>query len=257
MTLKLRNLSCGYQSLPDPVIQSVETELLAGDFVCLVGRNGIGKSTLMRTIAGLQPALSGAVYIQDKMVSKLSASERAKHIAVVTTEKVSSPGLVVDDVLALGRLPYTNWQNQLSDQDIEIINATRHLTQITEFTGLPLNSLLDGQRQRVMIARAMIQTPQIMVLDEITAFLDLPSRVEVMAMLRNYAREHGCIVLLSSHDLDLSLELADKIWLLTEKKLHDGTPESIINAGHISQAFSSKDIVFDSQQKRFKFRKEE
>lgn len=249
--LELKALSCGYASLPSPLVHRFETQLEPGEFVCVIGKNGVGKSTLMRTIAALQPAMGGEILIEGSNVFTLGANERARRIAVVTTEKVASPGLLVDDVLAMGRLPYTDWQNRLRALDHEIIQSACELTETSPFLGLPLQSLSDGQRQRVMIARALIQTPQVMILDEVTAFLDLPSRVEIMVMLRNYARNHQCVVLLSSHDLELSMELADKIWLMESGQLHHGLPGELIENGYVSQAFSNRDIRFDQTQRRF------
>ncbi len=249
--LQLNQLCCGYPSLSKPVVDPVETELKAGEFVCVIGRNGVGKSTLMRTIAGLQPAISGSAHLMSNDLAQMTANERARHLAVVTTVKVNSPGLLVDDVLALGRLPFTNWRNQLTQKDFDIINNAIEMTNISAHLGQPLNSLSDGQRQRVMVARALAQTPKVMILDEITAFLDLPSRVEIMVMLRNHAKQNNGIVLLSSHDLDLSLELADKVWLMEGGQLHDGSPNHLIDNDLISDAFSSQDIGFSKSQKRF------
>ncbi len=250
--LVLNNLSCGYSGLENPVVNPVSMQLEAGQFVSVIGRNGAGKSTLMRTIAGLQDALSGEAILNNKPIAQMQASERARLISVVTTEKVSSPGMRVNDVVELGRQPFTDWNGNLSADDQKQVQNAYDLTNTISYRDKPLNSLSDGQRQRIMIARAIAQTPVLMILDEITAFLDLPSRVEVMAMLRRYARENQAIILLSSHDLELSLELADTVWLVDQATVIEGCPEDIINSGEIETAFDNHEVKFDPLARRFK-----
>ena len=249
--LRLRSLACGYPGLPTPVVSSPDLEVAAGSFVCVIGRNGAGKSTLMRTIAGLQRPLSGNAFLQDSDISRLSPAERARQIAVVTTERVSSPGLFARDVVELGRQPYTGWQDRLGPDDITAINGALKQTSATCFAPRLCDTLSDGERQRVMIARALAQSPKLMVLDEITAFLDLPGRVEIMSLLRRHARETGTVILISSHDLDLSLELADLLWIVDAGFLHHGSSRDRAIAAQIAVTFNSEDLGFDPDQRRF------
>ena len=209
--LELESLKSGYPGSRGVVVDSVSLDLDAGAFVCVIGRNGAGKSTLMRTISGLQSAIAGVSRLEGNSIPAMSAQERAQAISVVTTDRVSSPGLLARDVIELGRLPYTRWHGQLSSDDRDIVLEATHRAGADDLVSEPFNSLSDGERQRIMIARALAQSSKIMVLDEITAFLDLPGRVEIMALLRRHARKTGKIVLLSSHDLELSLELAGPI----------------------------------------------
>ncbi|MEM9618892.1 MAG: ABC transporter ATP-binding protein [Pseudomonadota bacterium] len=251
--LELKGLTSGYQEPRGVVVGAVTLKLPPGSFICVVGRNGAGKSTLMRTICGLQPALAGAATVDGADVAGIVARDRAQAIAVVTTERVSSPGLTARDVVELGRQPYTDWRGRLSANDREIVASAMDKAGATPFAPKPFDSLSDGERQRVMIARAFAQSSKIMVLDEITAFLDLPGRVEIMALLRRQAEEAGKIVLLSSHDLDLSLELARELWIVDNGRLVFGEPTELVSSGAIANAFDSHDVAFNTEQRRFVF----
>lgn len=248
--LTLENLVSGYRTT-GAVVDEVSLSLEPGSFVCVIGRNGAGKSTLMRTISGLQPALSGRSVLNGQSVAAMSPRERAQNISVVTTERVSSPGLIARDVVELGRQPYTGWRGALLENDKNIVAQALEQAGAEDFADKHFDMLSDGQRQRVMIARSLAQTSKVMVLDEITAFLDLPGRVEMMALLRRHALESGKIVLLSSHDLELSLELADTLWIVHEQSLHFGISELLIADNVINRAFDGHDVVFDSSKRKF------
>lgn len=250
--LTLDALTCGYGAPRGAVLDPASLTVSPGAFVCVLGRNGAGKSTLMRTIAGLQPALSGSARLDDVDIAAMAAGERARRVAVVLTERPSSPGLTVDDVTRLGRQPYTGWHGRFSAADAAIADEALAAVSATGFRGRLFDDLSDGERQRVMIARALAQAPRLMVLDEITAFLDLPGRVEVMALLRRRARETGVTVLLSSHDLDLSLQLADVVWLLDGRGgLHVGDPDTLVARGLIGAAFDNDEVAFSAARGRF------
>ncbi len=255
--LELTGLTTGYPGARGIVVEAVTLSLLPGSFVCVIGRNGAGKSTLMRTICGLQKPLSGAAILADRTVAEMSARDRARAISVVTTERVSSPGLLARDVVELGRQPYTDWRGRLADQDRAMVRDAMQQAGAEQFAPKAFDSLSDGERQRVMIARALAQSSKIMVLDEITAFLDLPGRVEIMVLLRRHAEASGKIVLLSSHDLELSLELARDLWIIDDGILISGAPNQLIADGSIAKAFDSEDVVFDGEKRRFLLRKSE
>lgn len=252
--LELERLTSGYAGARGIVVEAVSHRLNPGAFVCVIGRNGAGKSTLMRTIAGLQTALEGCARLKGRAVSDMSARDRAQTISVVTTERVSSPGLLARDVVELGRLPYTDWHGQLTTTDREIAEQAMQQAGAESYRTRAFDSLSDGERQRVMIARALAQTSQLMVLDEITAFLDLPGRVEVMSLLKRHAEQAGKIVLLSSHDLELSLELAAELWIVHDGKLASGKAVDLVRSGLIGMAFDSEDVVFDPSRQRFRFK---
>lgn len=250
--LKLENLSVGYPAPRGVVLADLDVQVEPGTFVCVLGRNGAGKSTLMRSLAGLQAALHGVAVLDQEDIARMRPQTRARRVAVVLTERTASPGLTVDDVVSLGRQPFTGWQGHLTGEDRIVLADAMESTGANAFAARLFDDLSDGERQRVMIARAIAQTSRLMVLDEITAFLDLPGRVEVMALLRNHARRTGAIVLLSSHDLDLSLQLADDVWLLDGNGgLVVGTPDSLIANGHIGRAFDTESVQFSIPLGRF------
>jgi iron complex transport system ATP-binding protein len=253
--LQLDQLVVGYPGTRGTVLDGISIKAPPSSFVCLLGRNGAGKSTLMRSIAGLQPALGGSATLDDENLLALSPAQRARRIALVLTERIASPGLTVDDVVLLGRAPFSAWHGRLSAADYAIARDALTQTGAHPFAGRLFDSLSDGERQRVMIARAIAQTPRLMILDEITAFLDLPGRVEMMTMLREHARQSGCITLLSSHDLDLSLQLADEIWLAGgDGRLAIGTPGALAQSGEINMAFDSGAVRFSAKLGRFELR---
>jgi iron complex transport system ATP-binding protein len=253
--LRLQGLSVGYGRPRGTVLADLDLTVAPGSFVCVLGRNGAGKSTLMRTIAGLQGAIEGSATLEDEDIAAMRPQTRARRIAVVLTERTSSPGLTVDDVVSLGRQPFTGWQGRLSSDDQGKVRDALALASATIFSHRLFDDLSDGERQRVMIARAIAQSPRLMVLDEITAFLDLPGRVETMTLLRRQARETGSIVLLSSHDLDLSLQLADIVWLLDGRgSLAVGTAAELIERGAVGSAFDTDAVRFSPQLGRFELK---
>jgi len=252
LMLDLQSLAVGYRNTRGVVLSGIDLAAALGDFICILGRNGSGKSTLMRTIAALQTSLDGAVLLDGEDVASMRPATRARRIAVVLTERQFNPGLRVEDVIALARQPFTGWQGGLADKDRAAIADAVAVAGVGPFLRRYFSDISDGERQRVMIARALAQTPRLMVLDEITAFLDLPSRVEIMALLRSQARQKGQVVLLSSHDLDLSLQLADSVWLLDGGGgFSVGTPEELSQSGHVGQAFDNEAIRFSPSQGRF------
>ena len=253
--LDLDSLAVGYRSAAGPLLSGMEVSAEPGDFICILGRNGSGKSTLMRTIAGLQPALAGRALLAGEDIASLRPGTRARRIAVVLTERAFNPGLRVEDVIALARQPFTGWEGRLGDADRAAIADAVAVMGIAPFLRRYFSNLSDGERQRVMIARALAQTPRLMILDEITAFLDLPSRVEIMALLRSHARRHGQVVLLSSHDLDLSLQLSDRVWLLDGAGgFSVGAPDALSRSGAVGRAFDTDAIRFSPSQGRFEIR---
>ena len=250
--LRLERLSVGYGKPRGIVLADLEVTVAPGRFVCVLGRNGAGKSTLMRTLSGLQSAITGAATLEGEDIAALRPQTRAQRVAVVLTERASSPGLTVGDVVSMGRQPFTGWQGRLTADDLAQVAAALNLAGATAFANRLFDDLSDGERQRVMIARAIAQAPRLMVLDEITAFLDLPGRVETMALLRAHAHRTGSIVLLSSHDLDLSLQLADEVWLLDGTgNLATGTADALIVAGHVGRAFDTGAVRFSPTLGRF------
>ena len=253
--LRLDNLQTGYaaQGSGKVVTSNINEVLKRGELVCLIGPNGAGKSTLMKTISGQQKPISGKVYLQDKEIHQIPPKVLAKQLSLVLTEQVSAGMLSAFEVVALGRYPHTGWAGTLSKRDHQIVREAISMAGADELMQRTLSELSDGERQKIMVARAFAQEPEIMILDEVTAFLDLPRRVEIMRLLQKMARETNKAILLSTHDMDLALRGSDRIWLLPKGgELATGSPEDLVIDGSFQSVFSSEGVQFDSQSGSFK-----
>jgi len=248
--LTLQSLSVGYGQRA--VLSDLHATLNAGELVCVLGPNGAGKSTLLRTIAGLQKPLSGSVRLGNDDLHHLSASALAQRLAIVLTERVEVDHLRVYDLVALGRQPHTHWLGNLSANDHRTIQTALDATHTSGLAQRLVMQLSDGERQRVMVARALAQEPHILLLDEPTAFLDLPRRVEIMLLLRQLARETQRAFLLSTHDLDLALHVADRIWLIASNgEFSADVPEALALNGAITRTFQNEGVAFNISDGRF------
>lgn len=246
--LAAHKLAIGYRQThhTTTVLDDLTISLRAGELVCLLGPNGAGKSTLMRTLAGLQPALAGELLLGDSPLTQLSSRARAQRIGLVLTNRVSVGHMTAFELVALGRHPHTNWRGTLMPTDEAAVVAALTATGALPLARRAVSELSDGERQKVMIARALAQEPQILLLDEPTAFLDLPRRVELMGMLRDLAHQSQRAILLSTHDLDLALRFADHTWLLPPGgPLYTGTPEDLVLNGILAKAFATTGVQFD------------
>ena len=251
-----RNLTIGYQlkRKNKAVAKNMDLALCPGELVCLLGPNGSGKSTLMRTLAGIQPALSGEIYLRDQPLNTCSKKRLSREMSLVLTEKQRAGNLSVYSILTLGRYPYLNWFGQLRNEDKEIIKWAIKKTGIAPLINNHIDKLSDGEKQKVMIARALVQETPLIILDEPTAHLDLLNRIEIMRLLKNMARDTGKAILLSTHELDLALQAADIIWLMMpDQSLKSGGPEDLILNGTFESAFKKRGFRFDSQSGTFKF----
>ena len=235
------------------VSENIDTTLRTGEFVCLIGPNGAGKSTLMRTIAGMQPALGGQIRLMGEDAQQISARALAQRLSIVLTDR-TNPGLLTGyGLVALGRHPHTGWLGKLSKYDEEMIRWAVDAVGATHLAPRMISELSDGERQKIMIARALAQDPALMILDEPTAFLDLPRRVEIMGLLKHLTRSTGRSILLSTHDLDLALRTADRIWLMSPgQPLQVGAPEDLVLSGAFEAAFRSEGVQFDPWTGSFK-----
>ncbi|MCS6992959.1 MAG: ABC transporter ATP-binding protein [Anaerolineales bacterium] len=241
--LTTSSLTIGYHH---PLASELNLELRPAELVCLIGPNGVGKSTLLRTLAGMEKPLAGTVWLAGQNLHHLPPRELAKRLAIVLTGRVESPLLTARELVSLGRHPYTDWLGRLTPRDEEAIQRAMQLTDTLRFSARPLAQLSDGERQKVMIARALAQEPGVLLLDEPTAFLDLPRRVELLQLLRHLARETHTAVLLSTHDLDLALRLADRLWLLSSAgTMEVGLPEELALGGAVARVFQSEGAYFD------------
>ncbi|MBN1334008.1 MAG: ABC transporter ATP-binding protein [Synergistales bacterium] len=246
--LKAIDLGIGYASKKGNrvIARSLDLELQKGELVCLVGPNGVGKSTLVRTLAGVQPCLEGKVLVGEKEIHHLASLERARKIGLVLTDSVEMEGFSVFDVVALGRFPHTDWRGILDKRDHLAVWEALELVGALDLGERKLSQLSDGERQKVMIARALAQEAEMIILDEPTSFLDLLRKVEVLNILRSLAWEQNKAVLMALHEIPLSLQFADLVWLFRPGEgILAGTPEELVLSGRIVETFSSPEHVFD------------
>jgi len=225
--------------------ENITLSLNSGELVCLLGPNGVGKSTLMRTIAGMQKPLAGRIRLMGDDIAALKPGQLATRLSVVLTDRPNLGLLNGYALVALGRHPHTDWTGRLSSYDDAVIHWAIEAVGAADLAGHPVMELSDGQRQKLMIARALAQESELILLDEPTAFLDLPRRAEIMRWLRQLAVEAGRAILLSTHDLDLALRSADKLWLMSGKNVYAGSPEDLVLNGTFEAAFQDEGVNFD------------
>ena len=252
--LNTHNLSIGYSKKGkiDTVQSGLNLHLQSGELVCLIGPNGSGKSTLLRTLTGLQKSLAGNTTIDDKEISKLKQREKALMIALVLTERVDIENATVYNLVSLGRHPHSDWWGNITDEEDAIIREAIEMVHLEHKINHNINELSDGERQRAMIAKALAQDTPIIMLDEPTAHLDLPNRVEIMLLLHRLAHTTDKAILLSTHELDLALQAADRIWLISANQgVECGVPEDLVFNGSFSQAFESKSYFFNAANGNF------
>ena len=293
-TIQIKDLSIGYQTKHSvkTVAEGISGSIRSGELTCLLGANGVGKSTLLRTLSAFQPAISGeilftvyslqltddllaspidpSVYstvnrkpstVNYKKISSMTDKELSKLIGVVLTEKPDVRNMSVRELVSLGRSPYTGFWGTYHEEDLRIVDEAIEMVGITALTRRPIHTLSDGERQKVMIAKALAQQTPVIFLDEPTAFLDYPSKVEVLQLLRRISREAQKTIFLSTHDVELALQLADTIWLMRKIEEGDvspvtiGSPEALAASGNLGRFIERENIVFDKETLTIKVRK--
>ncbi len=253
--LTTSSLTIGYKNRKQAdivILENVDLDIFRGEMICLIGPNGAGKSTLIRTLAGMQDALQGQVLINNIPLDARHYKQLSQLISVVLTDRTSPGNLTVFDIVSMGRYPHTNWFGSLLREDIKIIKEAIEMVGMQSFEDRYFQSLSDGEKQRVMIARALAQDCPLVLLDEPTAHLDLPNRVEIMKLLRKLARDTNKSILLSTHELDLALQTSDRIWLMANKNIFTGTPEDLVLNGEFEKAFLNQSFDFDKHSGTFK-----
>ena len=248
-TVVLQDLTIGYTSKGNEkvVAKGLNATLNAGELTCLLGRNGIGKSTLLRTLAAFQPPLRGSILLATSPLTALTDKELSRTIGLVLTERPDVQNMTVRFLVGMGRSPYTGFWGTLSATDEAIVDEAIRMVGIESLENRQVQTLSDGERQKVMIAKALAQQTPIIYLDEPTAFLDFPSKVEMMQLLRRLARDGQKTIFLSTHDVELSLQLADLIWLMEPDMLHVGIPHELADSGVLSKFIEQGGITFDTQ----------
>lgn len=246
--LHTKELRIGYRKgrKSNSVMENINISLYPGELVCIIGANGIGKSTLLRTLAGTQHPLSGNVLINETSILKFRASQLSRLIGLVYTDRTQAGGLTVSELVALGRQPHTGFLGHLSKQDKEIVRQAMQNTGISRKSNSFIAELSDGERQKAMIAKALAQETPVIMLDEPTAFLDVASKIETMNLLHKLAHENNKAIILSSHDISQALLLADKLWVITcDGNIHQGFTEDIILSGVLDNMFGNEKIKFN------------
>jgi len=263
-TVVLNNLSIGYTQKGNEkvVAQGLNAAINSGELTCLLGCNGVGKSTLLRTLSAFQPALGGDILLNADQTSELSPlisftdKQLSRMIGIVLTEKPDVRNMTVEDLVGMGRSPYTGFWGTLTANDRQVVSEAIRMVGIEPLRGRMIHTLSDGERQKVMIAKALAQQTPIIYLDEPTAFLDYPSKVEMMQLLRRLAHEQQKTIFLSTHDVELALQLADCLWLMEcvphsdlqvreSNLLSVGTPRQLADNGALSRFVERDGIVFE------------
>lgn len=246
--IKINALSIGYPNghkTGKALLSDLNLSCKKGEIIGLIGRNGTGKSTLLKTMAGLLKPLGGEIKINDTNLKIFHRKELARRISFVSTEVPVVQSLKVIELVCLGRYPYTDWTGRLTKTDWDIVRLSAEQVGIGNIADKIISEISDGERQRTMIARALAQDTEIIILDEPTAFLDLPNRYEILRLLNHLAAEKGKTIIFSTHDLSIALHEADKIWLLHNENIYAGAPEDLIIQKGFIKLFENSTLEFD------------
>lgn len=251
--LRASQISIGYSHKKEKniVASNIDLSLEKGKLIALIGGNGIGKSTLLKTLTGIQKPLSGTVYLNNIEIHELDSLDLAQNLSVVLTEKLPPSNLTVFELIALGRQPYTNWIGKLTDVDITKVNEAMQLTQISHLATKKHFEISDGQLQKVLVARALAQDTPLIILDEPTTHLDLLHKVALFKLLKKLTHETGKCILFSTHDIDMAIQLSDEMIIMTPEKIEQDQPCNFITKGSFNTLFKDEHIVFDAEKGKF------
>lgn len=260
--LQLTDLRVGYRSgrrwpgrEPDHVVVSgINVTAEPGTLTCAIGPNGAGKSTLLRSVVGLQPILSGRALLDGRDLANLTLRERARRTAVVLTDRVDAGLLKGIEVVELGRHPHATISARLTAAERDLVRWALERLHATELAGQRFAELSDGQRQRILLARALVQEPRLLVLDEPSAFLDVGARVDLIQLLKLVAVERSMTVLISTHEVELALRMSDSVWLIHDGRLQQGSPDQLIADGAIGRVFNTNRTEFEAASCTFRLR---
>ncbi|CAM4099072.1 ABC transporter ATP-binding protein [Flavobacterium sinopsychrotolerans] len=251
--LQASQITIGYSHKKEEIVvaSDISISLKKGKLIALIGANGIGKSTLLKTITGIQKPLLGAVFLNEKKITDYEPLDLAQNLSIVLTEKLPPSNLTVFELIALGRLPYTNWMGTLSDIDIVKVNEAMVLTQISHLATKKHYEISDGQLQKVLIARALAQDTPLIILDEPTTHLDLLHKVALFKLLKKLTHETGKCILFSTHDIDMAIQLSDEMIIMTPETVLQDEPCNFISKGSFNTLFKDEHIIFDADKGKF------
>jgi len=251
--LSLDSLKIGYVSGKNEniLLPPLNASADRGELIAVIGRNGIGKSTLLRTLTGLQRLLGGEIFYSGKSIREFSRMELAQKVGYISTEIIKVNNMSVYDLVAMGRFPHTNWTGKIEIIDHEVILDAIEKTSMSSFSGKFISELSDGERQKAMIARILAQDTGIMVMDEPTAFLDVAGKYEIFHLMHTLSRNNNKTIIFSTHDLQMAISQSDKIWLILDNKLIEGAPEDIMLSGAFDHLFNSSTVKFNSEDGTF------
>lgn len=254
--LETRNLNIGYRKKQQETLiaSGIDLELSEGELMAVIGENGVGKSTFLRTISGIQPELSGEVFIKGEDRRNISPQKLAALISLVLTEQPLSKNLSVVELVALGRQPYTNWLGSLTSEDREMVKQALDLVKINEIQHKKCYELSDGQLQKALISRALAQDTPVMILDEPTSHLDMYHKAQVLQLLKQLSRQTGKAIIFATHEINLALQLCDQMILMKKDSVVQGSPQELIEKGAFENVFPSDLIVFDSASRSFRIK---
>ncbi len=251
--IKISKAEIGYISRNNNkiLLSNLNLSAKAGENIALIGINGSGKSTLLRTIAGTEKLIFGSIEIEGKKNNEYSVVEFARILSIVSSEIISTRYLKVKDLVSLGRFPHQSFSKKQSEKDVSIIDTALSVTGAKHLSDKYISEISDGERQKVMIARALAQDTDILLLDEPTAFLDIENKYAVYKILSETARKQNKCIIFSTHDLNITLKFADKVWLIKDNSIYEGAPEDLILSGVFATIFSNKDVYFNKLTNEF------
>jgi len=249
--ISLDRFAIGHQK-DNALLSHLNLKVNRGEMVALIGRNGTGKSTLLKSMIGLLSPLDGNCLLEGLPLLDYTLPQRARKLSFVSSQLSQLPSLTVGELVAMGRMPYTGWMGRLREEDRSLVRQALSEVQMAPFEGRKLECLSDGERQRAMIARAFVQDTPLMVLDEPTAFLDIPNTYDLIRLLSSF-RDRGRSIVYSTHDLETALQCADKMWVIHEGRILEGAPEDLGLSGLFNELFSSSEIRYDEHSGRFIF----
>jgi len=256
--LSVSSLKIGYASGKNEhvLLPPLNAHAYKGELIAVIGRNGIGKSTLLRTVTGLQKPLGGEIFYDGKNITEYSLMELAQKVGYISTETVKVSNMKVYDLVALGRFPHTNWIGKIESKDHETIVDALEKTSMYSFSDRFVSELSDGERQKAMIARILAQDTGVLIMDEPTAFLDISSKYEIFHLLNILTNNNNKTIIFSTHDLQMAISQSDKIWLVLDDELITGSPEDLMIAGAFEHLFDPSAVLFNSNDGTFSFRSE-